>query len=415
MSLPPAAAALATQPDLQRLWQAAHRRLEATGGDLEGTSAVLAGPSPAERQTVDRLLGARSRGRALRVRLALLDELLAARAGASLAEIVAVAVGPVRDRPAERAAVVAAAETMWSAAARHRAVGRHPSLADWFDPLRRSGRLRRLDNPERRLGGALDVLATLPSPEPVARARLAAMILGDSHSLDDDQPEGRLVISALAHLAGDGAPTDTAGRRQLWEGAGVTLDDLSSSVLTLGLRPLPRGPLTEAAARWASAGVPLPIPLAAVRAEPWEVPQGTPVRACENPTVIVAAAARFGAACPPLVCVAGNPSLAARRLLGALLANGADVAYHGDFGAGGLAIGNAIIGELGARPWRFRATDHHEALASLKSAPRSCPPLPGRVPAAKWDEDLAPALVACGFELQEEAVLEVLLADLAIG
>ncbi len=298
MSLSPAAAALATQPDLHRLWQAAHRRVELTGGNLGGASAVLAAPSPAERQAVDRLLGTRSRGRTIRVRLAFLDELLATRADASLAEVVAAAVGPLRDRPRERAAVVAALETMWSGAVRHRAVGRHPTLTEWFDNLRRSGRLRRLDDAERRLTGALDVLANLPSPEPIARARLGAMVLGDSHSLDDDQPEGRLVVSALAHLAGADPPIDTARRRRLWADAGVTLDDLSSSVLTLGLRPLPRGPLTEAAAHWASAGVALPIPLAAVLAEPWEVPPGTPVWACENPTVLMAAAARFGAAGP---------------------------------------------------------------------------------------------------------------------
>lgn len=415
MSLPAAAAALAAQPDLRRLWQAAHRRLEATGGERDATSAVLADPSPAERQAIDRLLGTRSRGRTLRVRLGLLDELMVSRAGASLVEVVTVAVGPVRDRPGERASVAAADETLWSGAARHPAIGRHPRLTGWFDALRRSGRLRRLDEPRSRLAGALDVLGCLPSPEPVARARLAAMVLGDSHGLDDDRPEGRLVLSALAHLAGSEAPTDAAGRRHLWEEAGVTLDDLSSSVLTLGLRPLPGGPLTEAAAGWASAGVPLPIPLAAILAEPWTLPPGSRVRACENPTVVVAAAARLGAACPPLVCVAGNPSLAARRLLGALLAGGADVAYHGDFGAGGLAIGNAIIGELGARPWRFRAAEHREALDSVASSPRPCPPLRGRVPAATWDDKLAPAVEACGVEIQEETVLPVLLADLHAG
>lgn len=407
---------LAARPDLARLWAAASRRLEQTGGRLDGVRAVVPEPSAVERQAVDRLLGVRSRGRALRVPLDRLDALLRERAGASLADVVVTACGPLRDRPGERAAATDADRRLWAAAEAHPAAGRHPELAGWFARLRVSGRLRRLDDPAGRLREALDVLEHLPAPEPVGRARLAANVLGDSHALDDTAPTGRLVLAALAHLAGEVDPSPAAGdRRRLWAGHGVTLDETSSSVLTLGLRPLAEGPLTDAAGRWADAGVALPLPLAAVSGERWRVPAGSLVSVCENATVLEAAAARLGAACPPMVCVEGNPSVAARRLLSALAAGGALLRYHGDFGSGGLAIGNVVIGELGAAPWRFDTAAHASAVDAARAGGRARRPLAGRVPPACWDAWLAPAVEAAGVEIEEEHVVDDLLDDLATG
>lgn len=174
-----------------------------------------------------------------------------------------------------------------------------------------------------------------------------------------------------------------------------------------------RGPATEAARRWADSGTALRVPLAAVEAEDWRVGPGAVVFVCENPAVVDAAAAAFGDACPALVCVEGQPSAAARRLVGGLVGCGASVQYHGDFGAGGIAIANAVIGGLGAVPWRFRTADHAAALSTLAGAAATSRPLRGRVPAASWDPDLAEAIEACGVEVEEEHVLDVLLADLS--
>lgn len=432
---------LAERPELRQLWEAAHRRLERSGGRLEGLRAVVEAPSPDERRALDRLLGVRSRGRALRVPLDRLDALLRERTTTSLRAVVVAACGPLRDRPAERAAASSAHHRLWAEAEGHAATGRHPELVTWFDRLRLTGRLGRLDDPGRRLQEALDVLEHLPVPEAMGRARLAATVLGDSHALDDTAPTGRLVTSALAHLAhlaaadgdGDGdsetdvatgaasasrreadpaAAAGAAGRRRLWSDQGIVLDETSSSVLTLGLRPIAVGPLSEAAARWADAGVPLPLPLAAVSAEPWRLRPGTLVSVCENATVVEAAAARLGQACPTLVCVEGNPSLAARRLLTSLAEGGARLRYHGDFGTGGLAIANIVIGDLGAEAWRFDTAAHAEALAGAQAAGRSCRPLSGRVPAATWDAALAPAIQRSGVEIEEEHVIEDLLDDL---
>jgi uncharacterized protein (TIGR02679 family) len=239
-------------------------------------------------------------------------------------------------------------------------------------------------------------------------------VLGDSHALDERAPVGRLVLSALAHLAGsDDAGMSAAGRRDLWAGVGVSLDETSSTVLTLGLHPVAAGPLTEAASRWADRGVPLPLPLAAITAEPWQVAPGTLVSVCENATVLEAAAVHLGPRCQPLLCVEGNPSLAARRLLVALTSGGARLRYHGDFGTGGLAIGNIVISELGADPWRFDTAAHAQALADVRRGGRTCRPLAGRVPSAAWDHDLGQAVARCGVEVEEEHVIDTLLADLA--
>jgi uncharacterized protein (TIGR02679 family) len=140
----------------------------------------------------------------------------------------------------------------------------------------------------------------------------------------------------------------------------VVADETSSTVLTLGLRPIAAGPVTDGARRWADGRVPLVIPLAAVDAEPWVLDGRVQIWVCENPAV-VAVATGIGA---PVVCVEGQPSLAATRLLASLAAGGASLAYHGDFGAGGIAIANAIIGGIGAQPWRMSTTDHADALAT---------------------------------------------------
>jgi uncharacterized protein (TIGR02679 family) len=64
-----------------------------------------------------------------------------------------------------------------------------------------------------------------------------------------------------------------------------------------------------------------------------------PVRICENPVVVAAAADELGARCQPLVCVGGQPSAAGWRLLELLAAGGAEFGHHGDFDWGGVRIG----------------------------------------------------------------------------
>ncbi len=396
-------------PRLRPLWSAVHRRLEETGGRRAGVSAHLRDLSDDQRAAVDRLLGVRSRGKTLRVDLEKLEVLMQERVGVGLVSVVTSIVGPVRDRRGERAATSAAEEQLWSELRGHPAVGRHPGLDGWLRGLRASGSWRRLDTPRSTLLDALAVLDGLPRAARGGRSNLAVRVLGDAHALDDDSPVGRLVLSALASLDGTSPPLRGADRRRLWADQGVIPDETSSTVLTLGLRPVASGPLTEAAGNWASAGVPLPVPLAAVQSEPWRVAPGTVVWVCENPSVLAAATGTAAT----VVCVEGRPSVAANVLLSSLVQGGARLRYHGDFGAGGISIANAIIGGLGADPWRFETPDHSLALDRAESSSTALRGLRGVVPDAVWDADLAPAIRACGVEVEEEFVLDLLLSDLS--
>jgi uncharacterized protein (TIGR02679 family) len=188
----------------------------------------------------------------------------------------------------------------------------------------------------------------------------------------------------------------------------VVSDETSSTVLTVGLRPRAAGPLTEASARWADGATPLPIPLAAVQTEQWRVEPGTQIWVCENPA-IVAAAAHHAAS---VICLEGRPSLAAVLLLRSLIGGGAKVAYHGDFGTGGISIANEIIGGMGAAPWRFGLKDYEMARNRASTAGIDLRQLRGTVPDACWDPQLAPAVRAGGVEVEEELVLDLLLGDL---
>lgn len=401
-------AAVVADERLAPLWVAAHRRLETTGGDAPNAAVHLAELTDEQRSAVDRLLGTRSRGRTVRVSLGRLDDVLQARVGCSLTDAVSVAVGPVRNRPGERAARTEQVSALWDRLSSHRALVRHPDLGDWLDRLRATGSWRRLDDPGGRLGGVLDVMARLPLVDRQGRSRLAAEVLGDAHALDDIAPTGRLAVSALAYLAGLDGPVRAAERRGLWSEQGVVSDETSSTVLTLGLRPDPNGPLTTAARQWADGHVPLPLPLAAVQSEQWRLRRGAVVWVCENPSVLAAAA---GLAVT-VVCLEGRPSVAAILLLRSLVEGEARLRYHGDFGSGGISIANQVIGDVGAEPWRFGTEDHRAAIERAAATAVTPRRLRGPVPAARWDAELAPAIERSGVEIEEELVLDLLLDDL---
>jgi uncharacterized protein (TIGR02679 family) len=398
-------------PRLRPLWASIHRRLEETGGQLAGASVHLRDLTEDERAAVDRLLGLRSRGSTIRVQLERLDELMQERVGRDLVAIVSSIAGPLRDRPAERAAAWSEEQELWSLLAAHPALRRHPGLEEWLAALRRSGSWRRLDRPRESLLDAMAVLDRLPQSARRGRGNLAVAVLGDAHGLDDTSPVGRLVLTALACLDGTTLPLRATDRRRLWAERGVISDETSSTVLTLGLRSLAAGPLTEAACGWASAGMPLPIPLAAVLSERWRAPAGTVVWVCENPSVLAAAAGTG----QTVVCVEGRPSVAANLLLASLAEGGARLRYHGDFGAGGISIANAVIGGIGAEPWRFGTVDHAWALERARVSSVPLRALRGAVPDAVWDSDLGASVRASGVEIEEELVVDLLLSDLASG
>jgi uncharacterized protein (TIGR02679 family) len=380
-------------------------------GSPSGTVMLL---DDDERAAVGRVLGRRLQPSVRRVRVADLDAfLLGSPLAAGLSELLPGLLGQsLRNLPEERRALRRTADRMWAEAAAHLALGAHPGLEDWLARLRRAGTLSRLapgPGGPGVLARALDVLAVLPIEQPELLAILATQVLRDPHALDAGTPTSTLVLGALAQL--EALEVRGAGdRRRLWERFGVVCDRLSSTVLTLNLRASAPAPLAATLAAGADAGVPMCLTLDQLerwgRHARWEAQV---VYVCENPSVMDATAERLGAACAPLVCVSGQMSIACSLLLRSFGERGVEVRYHGDFDWGGLEIGNAVM-RLGGRPWRFGSRDYRDAVVAA-----GADGLRGRPVTATWDHELSVVMREMGMSIVEEAVLDDLRADLAVG
>lgn len=403
------------RPELRRLWEGARNRMESLGGP--GGTVLLTAIEDGERRVIADLLGlTRLPEDALRIRLDHLDRVLRqSRFVVDLRTALELLDGPLRNRPGERAEERWRRQKLWEEAARHPVVASRPILQQWLDELRAGGLLRRLagrGNERLLLEQALAVLAALSRSATVVRLPvLASQLLGDSHALDNGRPVTTLVLRALAREAEIPPPENAAERRQLWEQAGVVADDLSCQVLVLGLAPVAGGQIGESLRALAAAGEPARITLRQLLRGDLAFPPGLEIRVCENPVVVAAAADRWGAFCPPLVCLEGFPSYAAQILLARLASQGAVFHYHGDFDWDGLRIANKLREIVPFRPWRFTAADYKAALATGGERP----PLHSRRSVALWDADLSRALLEADVAVEEETVLDDLLADLADG
>ncbi|MFH9864075.1 DUF2399 domain-containing protein [Streptomyces sp. NPDC017202] len=78
---------------------------------------------------------------------------------------------------------------------------------------------------------------------------------------------------------------------------------------------------------------------------------------------------------------------------------------------GGVRIATALARNVPWRPWRYGAADYRAAVAAADRAPD----LTGPSAATPWDPALAAALVEHGVRVEEEAVMDDLLADLGPG
>ncbi|MGS2587955.1 TIGR02679 domain-containing protein [Streptomyces hebeiensis] len=428
------------RPELSWLVDRIRDRM-ARGRPLTGV-LTLSAPRQAQREAVERLLGRAPRGgRSLTVRLDALDGVLR-HSGISpqgLAAAVVALTGPVRPLAEEREAEDREWEEAYAPLA---ALG--PAYTDWIRRIRRDGLVRRLARSPGTAGPLLRdtarVLRALPAAPPTSLAAFAARVLGRSHALDDGTPLATLVLSAIRALGGIPDGTGAEWRREAWASAGLLKDDLSSTVLVLNVRGTPvldamadagepavltlrhlarhlTGPdlglgLGPTEGARATGGVQVP--------EDVRVTDGVPVTAdvyvCENPAVLSAAADAYGPACPPLVCLQGQPSAAALALLRHLSHGGvhggshrgATLHYHGDFDWGGLRIATALRRAVPWTPWRYGATDYRAAAAATPGPDR----LSGPPAESAWDPALAAALTELGVRVEEESVLDELLGDL---
>ncbi|SPT60115.1 TIGR02679 family protein [Actinomadura madurae] len=391
-------------PDTAWLLQRIRRRLE-RGGALSGT-VTLTGATPFQRRAIELLLGRRTvAGASLSVSLAEVDRVLRTSGACpgGLTTAVEILDGPVRDLAKERAETAAA----WAAAFEplDEAVATRPELAEWRERLTISGLVRRLASLED-APGMLKQLAAVVRALPasgVPLGRFAAETCGNAHALDDGHPLATLAISGARAIAGLPFRADggAESRRDTWAAVGVHLDELSSTVLCLGLPGDTATPTGRMLA--AMRGEPVSLTLRQLRRHTTPIRSGL-VRVCENPVVLTAAADALGSSCPPLVCCNGRPSAAVWRLLELLAEGSAEFAYHGDFDWGGVAIANAVHTRIGWRPWRYDATAYLEAASDT--------PLAGRPSPTPWDLALSTAMTDRGTRVEEEQVLSDLIADL---
>lgn len=265
------------------------------------------------------------------------------------------------------------------------------------------------------------VLQRLPA-NGVTRSQLAADALGDAHALDNAQSTATIVLAAWSHNAPlisgsiDRAALESAGDsdpgkkssaerdRDIWARAGVLVNELARPALFLNL------PTRHAENYGRPQGEPMYASLRSLLRSPppWDVADRK-VYVCENPNLLAIAADRWGPDCAPLVCTDGMPAAAQRCLLSQLVKARAQLCYHGDFDWPGLRIGNHVMREHGARPWRFSADDYAAAVHTVSGLGQT---LTGKTVDALWDKALTVLMQKHRLSIPEEALAASLLRDL---
>jgi uncharacterized protein (TIGR02679 family) len=408
------AATALDRPGLGRLWDVVAERLQRNGLRPSGTLR-LDGLDREERHALAGLLGRPLANDRATFDLAELDRRL--REGGVEAGLVGVAEqmrGPLVDRPGRRQARADAAARVWAAGRRgleEMGLGGARWAEPWFDDLRRAGTLGRVpaERAERLFGAAARCLAAVPrlSGDPTCgRGELASLVTGDAHGLDDGSLLGALVLRGAAAVVATPYPSSAAGRRALWRAVGVLTDEVSTTVLTAGLRA-PGGSWLDGRtqAGWESHLTIRDLRRIAVRA-----PDDGVVHVCENPRVLEAAV--DAGSRRALVCSQGQPAVVVTTLLRLLAECGSELRYHGDFDWPGITIANVLVGGYQCRPWRFGSADYLDALAGLAAVVAELPLLHGGPVGPCWDEPLGTEMASAGRAVHEELLLNDLIADL---
>lgn len=381
----------------------------------------VAGLSPEEHATLASLLGRpQRRSKSLQIDVRRVDaDLRRSGIATSLRDALEKLDGPIPHRAGMRLRM----QTLWSGVVDGCS---HPGLASLLLTPQGIGLLRRLARQDaiaaaelcRRAG---EVLRHLPA-KGITRSQLSANSLGDAHALDNGRATATLVLAVWRRTTGpvhdedgdtvrqlrEGVDPEPAGgverARDTWARAGVLVNELARPALFLNLPT--SGTESD---RWLP-GEPAYASLRSLLRSPprWDA-AGRDVYLCENPNLLAIAADQWGAACAPLVCTDGMPAAAQRCLLAQLAQAGARLHYHGDFDWPGLRIGNHVMREHGAKPWRFGAVDY---LAAVRAVPSLTHPLGGKAVEASWDGALTLAMGEHRIAIAEEALAASLLDDL---
>jgi uncharacterized protein (TIGR02679 family) len=400
-------------PALRRLMSGLRRRYEAGAGTAAGTIS-LRNVTAAERSAIDSLLGRHpSDGEPLVVRLDRLNDMIK---HAGLADNLRMAIellsGPIKDRREAKLQELAAWNSVFSGAESY--LKGRSELAPWLDKLKKTGLLKRLtcNDPKQAsalLECAIQIAIQLPH-RGTTLTEFAVHVLRDAHALDRNKKLASVLTGALSILAGMECVSSRAQYRRAWDRLGVAWNELSSSALILNL-PADTDTLTGELLRvCAVAGEPCRLTTRQLLRYPpsWRtIVPPKKVYVCENPTVMSAAAKRFGSSSLPLVCIEGQPSTAIRVLLQRLVEHGTELLYHGDFDWPGILIANFIVSNLGASLWRMKTIDYRKSSLHAKLS------LKGKPVDALWDAGLRSEMEGTDRAIHEEQVLQELILDLA--
>jgi len=400
-------------PEYRRLFAAARKSLERTGGQLTGRISV-ADPDDAERRAIIGITGVHQPAgtKRMTVPLAELDAALSRATGLGLAGVLAVLGEPLRNRPAAAASLAAARAALTEAAEGSPLNESCPWYRAWLAGLTRDGTITRLasSGDTTALGEAVRVLEHLAAraadAPPVALPALAARITGDTKALNHGTTLATLIMRALALREGVARPVSAAQRRELWELSNVIVDDLASRVLVLNLAAQGDG-LAEWLTGAARYGTPFQVTLHQLATHPirLRLPR---IFVCENPAVLRRACEELGSASPPVICTEGRPSTAFHRLARLATEAGGQLWYHGDFDWPGVAIATDVINRHSALAWLMNVTDYRAgAKTDAPYVPLTGDPLP-----TPWDPDLRETMRETGRAVYEETVTDQLLADL---
>jgi uncharacterized protein (TIGR02679 family) len=398
-------------PSLQLLWKTLRERLERNGHAVRGSVSLELDDDGADR--LSGLLGRPLSAGLVRVKLADLDTALrssTAQRGlvAALADLTG---APLRDRPAERSEQASRREQLWAELDRllvEYGLAGQDWTRSWTEWLHRGGALTRLrpDQGEQTLAVATATLAKVLGGDrtPAGIAELASSMTGNAHGLDDGTAAAALTLRGLALALDLPAPVSAAERRMLWQQVGISVDEISGTIITYGLRPPGLDRWSAMMRERADLGLITHLTVHELHRAAQLTRPGEIVHAFENPQVLQ----RFAAAGVdrPLACTSGNPAVA-----GLLVLAEVTVRYHGDFDWPGIAIARRIL-ERGSEPWRLGHSDYHEAVEHLPAEGRLI--LTGRTETTPWDPELAPAMAEANVAVHEEAIVDLLLADLRV-
>lgn len=408
--------------ELREFWAGAREALESPRRAGRFSASL---PDDDVRQQVSEIYGRPLYAERSRIMVSKLDTQLRenTRFGLGLAAVLEILHGrPIEPRESESAARTERRDRTGEAA--RAALAEHGlTSSSWAEPwiswLHQYGRVAEdvLEPVLRHAAGALSRMRLDPdAPEPASytsRADLASRV-GSAHELDSGTTLSRVVLRAAALAHGVDAPGNERERRALWERCGIALDAVSATVLCWSL-PLAgdddwsRNLLHRNELRLPAHLTHGDLALAPERL----VEPGAVIAVCENPRVLEAAAQERIE--HPVVCASGQPSTVALALLARLRADGAQLRYHGDFDWAGVAIAGRLHADHGVGLWRMSGTDYREAVNLAAAERLDLPPLAGSPVDTPWDPDLAELMSTASRAVEEEIVLETLLADLRTG